>query len=222
VKALTFPDFFLLDPNSVRDISSDVLDAQGRLRVLPTAYWVITTSEERALFGHRCGVYSFPTVELVEYLRDLIGKRTAIEIGAGHGVLSEALGIPATDSRMQEQERYRAIYAEHNQPTVPYGPNIIECHASRAVRRYKPRVVIGCWVTHKYDPARHWAGGNEVGIDEEDILRHCEEYIIIGNERTHANKKIWKHRHRIEYPPFVYSRANNGTRDFVATWRGWS
>lgn len=214
------PDTFILDPARIRDISGDVLDAQGRLRVLPTAYWAGTTTEERALFGHRHGLYSFPTVELVEYLRTLIGGRTAIEIGAGHGVLAEALGIPATDSRMQEWDKYRALYAAAGQAIVPYGPNIIGCHASRAVRRYKPQVVIGCWVTHLYDRARHAAGGSEVGIDEEDILRNCAAYIVVGNEKVHAGKKIWRHPHRIEYPPFVYSRASNGTREFVATWSG--
>lgn len=211
---------FVLDPEHIRDIASEVLDGQCRLRLLPAAYWATTTADERALFGHRHGLYSFPTVELVELLRGIIGGRSAIEIGAGHGVLAEALGIPATDNRMQEWDKYRAIYAVTGQPAVPYGHNVVDCHASRAVRRYKPQVVIGCWVTHKYDAARHGAGGNEVGVDEEDILRHCEAYVVVGNEKVHAGKKIWARPHAVEYPPFVYSRARNGTRDFIATWRG--
>jgi hypothetical protein len=197
-----------------------VLDDQGRLRVLPAAYWATTTREERSLLGARYGLYSFPTVELVDHLRSLIGGRSAIEIGASHGVLAEALDIPATDNRQQEMPEYRARIALQGQTPVAYGPNVIECHASRAVRRYRPQVVIGCWVTHKYDPARHEAGGNEIGIDEEDILRNCGTYIVVGNEQVHAGKKIWDRPHRIEYPPFVYSRAHNGTREFIATWRG--
>lgn len=215
-------DAFVLDPKSIRDIAADVLDNQGRLRVLPAAYWATTTPEERALFGHRHGLYSYPTVELVEYLRDLIDGRSAIEIGAGHGVLAEALGIPATDNRMQEKDPYRQVYAMTLQPTVPYGPNVIDCHASRAVRKYNPQVVINCWVTHKYDPLRHEAGGNEIGVDEEDILRHCETYVVVGNEKVHQGKKIWRRPHRIEHPPFVYSRSRNGTREFIATWPGGS
>lgn len=211
---------FALDPDKIRDIADEVLDEAGRMRVLPAEYWATTTPEERALFGHRNGIYSFPTVELVEHLREFIGARTAIEIGAGHGVLAEALGIPATDNRQQEWEKYRLILAATKQPPVRYGPNVIDCHASRAVRRFKPAVVIGCWVTHKYDPKRHEAGGNEVGIDEEDILRNCAVYVVVGNEAVHAGKKIWTRKHEIVYPPFVYSRATNGTRDFIATWRG--
>lgn len=211
---------YALDPSKVRDISPEVLDALGRLRVLPAAYWASTTREERMLFGNRHGLYSFPTFELVDRLREIIGDRTAIEIGAGHGVLAEALGIPATDSRQQDKEPWRAMYKAKGQPTVPYGPNIVESHASRAVRSYKPQVVIGCWVTHLYDPDRHDAGGNEAGIDEPDILRHCETYVVVGNEKVHAGKAIWSRPHQIEHPPFVYSRAMNGAPEFIAVWQG--
>jgi len=209
-----------LHPDQIRDITPEALDENGRLRVLPTAFWQTTTPQERALFGHRHGLYSFPTVELVEYLRENIGDRPAIEIGAGHGVLAEALGIPATDNRMQEMPRYRGIYEAARQPTVPYGPNIVNCSAQEAVRRYQPAVVIGCWVTHRYDPRRHAAGGNEIGVDEADILRNCAEYVVIGNERVHQHKEIWNRRHAIGYPEFLYSRAQNGTPDFLAVWSG--
>jgi hypothetical protein len=213
-------DSFVIDQSRVRDISGDVLDNGGRLRILPTEYWANTTPMERALLGHRNGLYSFPTLELVEHLRQVIDGRSAIEIGAGHGVLAEALGIPATDSRQQEKSPYREFYAAHGQPPVRYGPNIIECDASRAVRRFSPQVVIGCWVTQKYDPSHHGAGGNEVGIDEEDILRHCEVYIVIGNDKVHASKKIWERKHEIARPLYVYSRSANGTSDFIAIWNG--
>lgn len=209
---------FSIDPNGVRDIAPEVLGPDGRLRVLPAEYWATTSPEERALFGHRHGVYGFPTTELVEYLKELIGDRKAIEIGAGSGVLAEALGIPATDSKQQEEAEYRAHYATIKQPIVPYGPNVIKCEASEAVRKYKPDVVIGCWVTHKYDMRRHSAGGNEVGVKEEYILDRCETYVVIGNEKVHAGKSIWKQPHSIIYPDWLYSRARNGTRDFIAVW----
>lgn len=208
------------DWDTIDAIAADALDGNGRLRILPAAYWAGTTPRQRAMFGHRYGIYSLPTVELVEHLVGIIAGRSAIEIGAGHGVLAEALGIPATDSRQQEKEPYRTIYATTGQPPVRYGPNIVDCHASRAVRRYNPEVVIGCWVTHRCDPRRPEAGGNEVGVDEPDILRHCGTYVFVGNEHVHRGKSsIWARPHHIEYPPFVYSRAINGPRDFVATWQ---
>jgi len=207
-----------LDPARVRDISPYVLDSAGRVRVLPSEFWASTTIEERALFGHRYGIYNFPTVELVDFLRDYIGDRRAIEIGAGHGVLAQALDIRATDNCMQRKAKYRRIYRATGQPTVPYGRNVIEIDAHDAVRRYDPDVVIGCWITHRYDPGRHYAGGNEIGVDEADVIRHCLQYIMIGNTAVHALKPIWELPHIISYPSFVFSRSANGSPDFLAVW----
>ncbi len=210
----------MLNPSEIRDIAPDVLDKAGRIRVLPAAFWESTTPQERALFGHRHAIYSFPTAELVEHLATLIDGRTAIEIGAGHGVLAQALDIPATDNRMQNKARYRRIYDLTGQPTVEYGRNVIELDAAAAIRRYRPDVVIGCWVTHKYEPHRHFAGGNEIGIDEHDLIAKVQQYVVIGNDQVHGTKPVWELPHTREYLPFVYSRAANGSRDFLAIWRG--
>jgi hypothetical protein len=215
------PDARVIDPSSIRDIRPQVLDASGRLQVLPAAFWASTTVEERALFGSQTGTYGFPTIELVARLREIIAGRSAIEIGAGHGVLAEALGIPATDSFQQRMPKYRALYELQGLTTVPYGPRVIDMHASRAVRHYKPEVVVACWCTHKYDPKDPDRGGNEIGVDELDVIRHCETYIFIGNERVHRHSAVWKRPHAIEFPSFVYSRAFNGSgRDFIAIVQG--
>lgn len=207
-----------IDPSRCRDLAPAAIGADGRLRILPAEFWAATTVTERALFGNRHGLYALPTVELVAHLRELIGGRTAIEIGAGNGVLAEALGITATDSYQQDTEPYRSYYRSIGQPTVPYGPNVVRAHASRAVRTYRPQVVIACWVTHKADPKRPEAGGNEVGVDEADILRHCQTYIHIGNDRIHRTKPILGRPHTVTHPPFLYSRAHNGTPDNITIW----
>lgn len=210
-----------LNPESIRDISPEVLDpGTGRMRVLPASYWASTTVDERALFGHSHGIYLFPTVELVERLKLIIAGRRAIEIGAGNGVLAEALDIPATDSFQQVKEPWKSIYEAIRHPLAPYGPNVIDMHASRAVRHYKPDVVIGAWVTHKYDPQRHELGGNMVGVDQPDILRNCQLLVLVGNEVTHELNPLWERQHEIEYPDYVWSRAHNGSREFIASWRG--
>lgn len=208
-----------LDRKGIRDIAPEVLDENSRLRVLPSAYWATTTRDERALFGNTYGIYGFPTTELVQYIKDIIQERKAIEIGAGHGVLAEALGIPATDSMAQLNPRWREVYEATGQALVPYGPNVEDGHASRAVRRHQPEVVVASWVTHKWDPTRPLSGGFEEGVDEEDILRNCKEYVFIGNERVHKDKSIWRRPHIIVYPDFVYSRSSYG-KDFIAIWRG--
>ncbi|WP_285412940.1 hypothetical protein [Variovorax sp. efr-133-TYG-130] len=178
-----------------------------------------TTAQERLMFGVRQGIYSFPTDELCEFLRSRIDGRIAIEIGSGHGILAEALAIPATDNRQQEDPELRADYGQIGQPTVPYGKNVETLDADAAVRKYRPNVVIACWVTHRFDPAQPHAGGSVTGVDEASLIEACDEYIFIGNERVHAHKPIWKMPHEKLTPSWLYSRAVNGSREFIATWR---
>lgn len=173
------------------------------------------------MFGNRHGLYGFPTVELVEHLAELIGDRPALEIGAGSGVLAEALGIRATDSHQMELPKYQAIYGAAGQTIAPYGANVERMNALQAVRRYRPQVVIGCWITHLYDGRRHEAGGNELGVDEARLLELVGGmYVHIGNEKVHEHKPIWPLPHTITYPDYVYSRSFNGTREFIASWPG--
>lgn len=208
----------VFDTANTRDLTPEAIGPDGRLRILPSEFWENTTVDERAVFGNRHAVYGFPTIELVEWLTGYIGGRKAIEIGAGSGVLAEALGIPATDSHQQDMPVYREFYAKLGQKTVTYGPNVEKLDALQAVRKYRPQVVIGSWITHIYDEMRDWAGGNELGVDEGRLLELTPCYIHIGNEDVHKGKEIWSRPHRIDYPPFLYSRAFNGSRDFLAIW----
>ncbi|WP_198086651.1 hypothetical protein [Variovorax sp. E3] len=213
-------DAFAIDPTAVHDISSRLLDGHGRLRVTPACVLSRTTAQERLLFGVRQGIYSFPTDELCDFLRSRIEGRIAIEIGAGHGILAEALSIPATDNRQQEDPELKAYYAHIGQPTVPYGKNVEKLDAADAVAKYRPNVVIACWVTHRFDPERPHAGGSVTGVDEASLIESCDEYIFVGNEHVHAHKPIWEMPHEKLNPSWLYSRAINGSREFIATWRG--
>lgn len=212
-------DLYHLDPALVRDISGLLLDERRNLRVVPACVLEDTTPQERMLFGVRSGLYSFPTEELCAFLQERIRGRRAIEIGAGHGVLAKALSIPATDNRQQEDSAVKAHYAAIGQPTVPYGDHVEKLDAASAVGKYRPDVVIACWVTHRFDPQRPHAGGNRSGVDEAEIIASCDEYIFIGNEHVHAHKPIWALPHEKSTPPWLYSRAINGSRDFIGIWR---
>lgn len=209
---------FLIDQRGLRDLSPLLLDKQGALRVVPSAALAGSSVEDRAVFCVKQGVYCLLTEELVDRLKVLIAGRSAIEVGAGHGMLAKALGIPATDNRQQEAPEMKAYYERLGQPTVPYGAHVEKLDALSAVRKYQPEVVIGCWVTHRYDPQRHDAGGSVDGLDEETIIASCKTYIVIGNEKVHAGKSIWKLPHTIEYPDWLYSRSVNGSPDFIAIW----
>ena len=211
-------DAFPLDPSNVRDISSLLLEDDGTFRVLPASAYEGTTPEERLLFGVRHGIYGFPTIELVDFLRERIAGRRAIEIGSGNGVLAATLGIPATDNRQQEDPAIRAYYDSIAQPVVRYGNDVEKLSATEAVAKYKPQVVVASWVTHRFDPARQDAGGSETGVDEVALLKTCETYLFVGNEQVHAKKAIWAMPHSKLTPPWLFSRAMNGSPDFIAIW----
>lgn len=210
----------VLDVAKHRDVTRDVTDETGRLKVMPAAFWAGTTMVERVLFGHKNGSYLLPTFELVDRLRDIIAGRPAIEIGAGNGVLAEALGIPATDSRQHELPEVAMQYQLCRQPTVTYGPNIEHLSAVAAVRHYRPKVVIASWVSRRYEPGDQArgiaAGGNPGGVDESAIIEQCETYVLIGNQETHRLNKVWRYQPEVEFPPYLFSRAGNGTPDFIA------
>lgn len=210
---------YAIDPAKTRDISNLLLDGNARLRVVPARILEETTVDERLLFGVRQGLYSFPTDELCAFLAARIAGRSAIEVGAGHGVLAAALGIAATDNRQQEEPAIRAYYDFLGQPVVPYGDHVEKLDAAEAVAKHRPQVVIACWVTHIYNPARPEAGGNASGVNEAEIIAACDEYIFVGNEHVHRAKPIWALSHEKITPPWLYSRAGNGSRDFIAIWR---
>lgn len=211
-------DIRTLDPRKIRDIRPLVLDAAGHLTVQPAAIYAQTSNLERAMLGTRIGAYGLPTTELVEWLKKVVAGRKAIEIGAGNGLLSRAVGITGTDNFLQIRSDVREYYASLGQPLIPYCLKLERLEAEQAVRLHKPEVVVASWVTHIYDERRPAAGGNMYGVDENWIIDHCQTYIFIGNEKVHRDKAIWARPHRRFTPPWLYSKAHNGSPEFIAIW----
>lgn len=209
---------FSIDPSQVRDITPLIAGEDARLRVMPASFYQGTTKEERGVAGFHTAAYVLPTTELIDWLTVAIAGRRAIEVGAGNGVLAQALGIPATDNRMQEQPSIKAYYKAVGQKVVSYGNNVEAYPAEEAVKVFQPEVVLAAWVTHKFDESRREAEGNMFGVNEEAIVAGCKTYIFVGNTKVHANKSIWSLPHKRFEPPWLYSRAVNGSPDFIAVW----
>ncbi len=205
----------LVDASGQRDISLDCIDEHGRLRVMPARYYAQTTPEQRARLCVEQAAYCLPTHELIAFLRSEIAGRKAIEIGAGNGVVAEALGIPATDSYMQERPEIRAYYEAHHQPIVKYGPNVERLDAIVATERYRPEVLVACWLTHRWREEAPERGGNYDAPDERTLLACCQTLIFVGNTSAHAHHPLLvTSRHLHLEPDWLYSRALRG-RNFV-------
>lgn len=170
-------------------------DEDGVLRPVPTAFWESCTSDERGKFGAKHSIYGFITTEMVDRLREMIAGREAetLEIGAGNGGLCRALGIRGIDSKYQQDSRTQMTLLSMGNHAVNYGEHVETIQATDAMRKYKPKVVIASWVTHKYDPRRPHFEGNMYGVDEHYVLNRCDEYIFIGaNMAVHRGKLLFQ------------------------------
>jgi hypothetical protein len=142
------------------------------------------------------GIYCLPTTELIEFLKQEIGKQRmgniAIEIGAGNGAISRELNIIATDSYMHNDLNVQVHYKRSKQPITKYGNNIHKLDAEQAIKKFTPKTVIGSFITHKFKEERRFEAGNMYGVEEEAIIQVGTKYIFIGNEETHKEKYVKK------------------------------
>lgn len=198
------------DPSKQAMLDAGALH-EGELQVVPAAFYRMFEQEQLSAFCLRHGLYCLPTTELLDEINRLIlaasPARNAIEIGSGHGTLGKGLGIPCTDSRMQEDPTIRQLYASAGQPPVVYGEHVITLDALAAVKRYRPEVVVAAWVTHRYSEAEAWREGNMFGVDELTLLRQVRRYVFVGNYRPHRLKPLLDHPHQVIRGDYLFSRS---------------
>ena len=214
---------FILDPAGPIT-HPDLFDEAGTLQPMPAAFWAEMPREQRQIFGHHHGLYSFPTVELIATLKAML-PAGALEIGAGNGGYCKALGIRGTDSYQQELPAVKGHYANLRAPTVNYGAHVEKIDAISAVKKYAPTAVLAAWVTHKFNPLRPVHGGNSQGVDEHRLIarRSVEQYFFIGNSGTHKEKLLFLDlaaqritTHIIDVQPLADCSRAAGGIDFLA------
>jgi hypothetical protein len=209
----------VLENVDVSYLDQNLFDEEKHLLVKPASFYQNIPQNHLSLWGHFHGVYCFPTVELIDWLKNHIISDKTIEIGAGVGTIGRSLEIPITDScYMKNNEQVRIAYAMMRQPITEYPNDIIELNAIEAINQYKPEVVIGSWITHKYDEKEHWREGNQFGVDERYILKNVKKYIMIGNEKVHDKKPILEMKHQEFRFPWLFSRSVNFQSNIIYVW----
>jgi hypothetical protein len=222
-----------VDFTSMLDLYAEVTDYTGRLKAVPSSVYARYSQTTISLTASEHGWHSLPTTELVEYLAERIKGKAAVEICAGHAALAKALRIPAVDSFAEDTLFWaKAMQDKREQVNAQIKAHLLNGHkpydykytrkqeAVSYVRSKKPDVVIACWATHKYNANDHHRGGFIHGVDENELLKHCGEYIFVGNMAIHGHKPILELPHDIETPPWLYSRSSAAGANFIATWRG--
>ena len=207
----------------LHNIDVSYLDFQllknNKLDIKPYSFYDSIEHEHLVLWCHKHGIYCLPTVELIDWLKPHVVKDKTIEIGAGNGALGRALDIPITDScYMKTNKEVALFYSLLGQPVTDYPDDIIEMNAVEAVNEFKPDVVIGSWITHKYNENEHWREGNMYGVDENFILDNVKKYIMIGNETVHKHKPIFDFEHKSFKVPWLVSRSSHIDSNVIYVW----
>ena len=163
-------------------------------------------------FCHEHGIYQIITDELIEFLGCEMAGASCVEIGAGNGAVARYLrNTVATDSYAQATPEMQLTYARMGVPTIKYGINVLKYEALAAVKEFRPEVVLGCWVTHKWESGED---GFADGVDEVAMMHPdlgVEKYLVVGNKKTHGAKPILKTKgfkpKQFTNLPWLYSRS---------------
>lgn len=202
----------ILVPCDISKIRSEAIK-DGKLQVMPFDFYKRFTPNEIKYFMHQEAIYVLPTSELIDWLKDNI-KGNAIEIGAGNGAISRALGIPITDSRMQELKEISLVYLLSGQPIIKYANDVEKLSADEAVIKYKPDTVIGAFITHKFNGVN----GNALGVDLKSLIDNVSKYIHIGNLTTHKDYGIYNRLTNQHYFDWLITRSVNQKENRIFVW----
>ncbi len=212
----------------IKDISQDeydsvdkiLLDKNGDQKLVSAKQVSSIPNKTLALWCRKNHFYQIVTKELVEWVRSQIASdQTAIEICAGSGILGRELGIPQTDSCLHADPQIAERLKQLGQP-IPNYPNRIEkLNAMQACGKYRPNVVVGCWVTTL--GGRTIPQSSPLGVNEGKILKWGIKYIMIGNAGTHSEKcKLKSDKHTFNEYRFdwLYSRSLKPDENLIYVW----
>jgi hypothetical protein len=200
----------LIDKCDLTDIKQKVINPNGTLKILPSVFFQQFEKNTMQYFMLQMGIYVLPTTELISFLQDNIEGK-AIEIGCGNGAIGRALGIPITDSKIQEDDRIKILYASIKQPVIQYPRDVEKLEAIEAVEKHKPNTVIGAFVTHKFNGI----SGYQFGVVEGKILKLADKYINISNIDVHKDKPILKYPHQKYYFDWLITRGINQLKNRI-------
>lgn len=201
-------------------LDDQLLDGDRRIRPATAAFaQSFPLAHLRAWAGIR-GRYQIVTAELLLWLRDRIGGRTALEVAAGFGDLGSHLGVVMTDSGIQCRPEVRRYYASLGQAAIDPPSDVICRDAVTAVDQNRPQVVVASWLTQSFAPGDAEAGiGSSVfGADEGLIIGKCDTYIHIGNANVHGDKRALALPHETHSFPWLVSRAADQAKNVIYVW----
>lgn len=199
------------------------LDESGSIKLLPAATFKAAKPAHLQVWCYKRARYVVVTQELVEWLTGVIGSRKAIEVAAGMGDLGSHLNIPMTDSYMQVDDPFVALFYQklNTPPTKP--PDCVEkIDANAAVKKHKPQVVVAGYLTRRFIIGVDVPGESQAsmaGADEEEIISSVETYIHIGNDLSHGSKTALSLPHSTYRFDWLVTRSPAPSRNVMYVWQ---
>lgn len=212
----------ILPSGDTSPIDREVMDG-NRIRLLPAAVWRQFPHDLLRQWCNDRARYGVVTQELVDFIKPIINGRRALEVAAGMGDLGFHLGVPMTDSHLQERPMMRKYYETFKQTLTTPPADVRKRGAIQAIRDYRPQVVIASWLTQKFAAGdeERGIGSNIYGPDEREIIWACDTYIHIGNAHVHGDKRVLALPHETHRPDWMVSRAANQFANCIYIWESY-
>lgn len=213
--------FGILPNHNVTYLDKILLNEDGLFNIYPADYLRSINLEHLMVWANKKGFYCLPTTELIDWLRNRIAGRRTIEICAGNGAISRALGIIGTDSYIQTSAAMVTYYTAFGQKPIEPPIDIYKLEANDAVDHFKPKVVVASFATQKYLPGDEGPpviGSSIYGVDELSLLPKIQTYISIGNDSVHQDKRIRQFPFEIYRFDWLFTRCLNQSLNHICVW----
>ena len=188
----------------------------GEFQILGSSFWNKFSKDQVLKFMNEGSLYVLPTEELLDFLDKEIGENSAIEVGAGRGIIGRELNIRTTDSHQQSDSFMKALYKAYNTTPIKYPHYIEKIDAVSAARKYRPHTILGCFVTHK------WRGdtqsGNDFGIDMTKMFSFAKKFILVGNKKIHNDNPLMRLPHKEIELEGLITRGFNSELNRIFIW----
>lgn len=197
----------LIDFKRVVEIVESIVGKDGKIYPIPYSLIENDTLDTLNYVMQALGLYTFPTLELCEWLSSQIDDNpeyephSAIEICGGTGWIGRQLGIPITDIKNMENPAVQDVMLEQaSMPTI-YADDVETLEASDAVKKYQPEIVIGSYVTSKQlvdkiDRKRAMTIGVHMpslhGVIEQNLMDVARKEVRVGVDVKSICRKVYK------------------------------
>jgi len=196
----------LVDHTRSLEIVNSLVGNTGRIYPIPYSHIKDDTLDTLNVVMQALGLYTFPTLELCEWLYSQIDDNpeyephSAIEICAGTGWIGRQLGIPTTDVKNMENPEVQKIMLDSRSIPTIYADDVETLEASDAVNKYKPDIVIGSYVTSrqlvdKVDKRKAKTVGIHMpngGIITQNLMDIVRKEIKVGADVKSICRKVYK------------------------------